>query len=39
VVFKGKMNKEVMTIQQWGTPFYLTDIKLIKKGVPNHSKS
>jgi hypothetical protein len=28
---KGKV-KDVMTIQQWGTPFTITDIELIKPG-------
>jgi hypothetical protein len=28
---KGKV-KDVMTIQQWGTPFMITDIELIKPG-------
>ncbi|MFT6919601.1 MAG: hypothetical protein ACJA2G_002237 [Cognaticolwellia sp.] len=28
---KGKV-KDVMTIQQWGTPFTITDIELIKSG-------
>lgn len=32
VSFKGRININVMTIQQWGTPFEITDIKLIKAG-------
>ncbi|TWX73047.1 hypothetical protein [Colwellia sp. C1TZA3] len=31
VRIKGKV-KDVMTIQQWGTPFTITDIELIKPG-------
>jgi hypothetical protein len=31
VRIKGKI-KDVMTIQQWGTPFTITDIELIKPG-------
>jgi len=28
----GKVKKDVMTFQQWGTPFEITEIKLIKAG-------
>lgn len=38
VSIKGKVNNQVMTIYQWGTPFEISDIKLIKPGrkkVPN----
>jgi len=31
----GKKLTDVMTIQQWGTPFELTTVELIKKGESN----
>lgn len=31
----GKKLTDVMTIQQWGTPFELTSVELIKKGESN----
>ncbi|NMP33020.1 hypothetical protein HII17_15795 [Thalassotalea sp. M1531] len=37
VAFKGQLNKDIMTIQQWGTPFKLSDIKMLKKGLPNNA--
>lgn len=30
--FRGKVNKEILTIQQWGTPFNITEINLLKAG-------
>ena len=33
VKFTGKAEPGMMTIQQWGTPFTITDIKLIKAGT------
>lgn len=32
IEFSGQMIKGMMTIQQWGTPFKVTDAKLIKAG-------
>lgn len=32
VKFKGEMKAGMMTIQQWGTPFHITEIKLISAG-------
>lgn len=32
IQFKGVVAKDVMTIQQWGTPIKITDIKVIKEG-------
>ncbi|WP_448212579.1 hypothetical protein [Colwellia sp. MEBiC06753] len=32
IAYKGKVEREVVTIQQWGTPYTLNDIALIKKG-------
>jgi len=32
IEFSGAVKKDVMTIQQWGTPFTLKDVKLIKAG-------
>ena len=29
---KGQLIKDMMTIQQWGQPFKITDVKLIKLG-------
>lgn len=34
IEFSGQMIKGMMTIQQWGTPFKVTDAKLIKTGKP-----
>ncbi len=32
---KGQFIKDMMTIQQWGQPFKITDVKLIKLGKAN----
>jgi len=32
IKFKGVMKKGMMTIQQWGTPFHITEIELVSKG-------
>lgn len=32
IEFSGDVVKDVMTIQQWGTPFKIEEIKLIKPG-------
>ena len=34
IEFSGTVKKDVMTIQQWGTPFSIKQIKLIKAGEP-----
>lgn len=34
IEFSGQMIKGMMTIQQWGTPFKVTDAKLISPGKP-----
>lgn len=39
VKFKGKKNNDVMTIQQWGTPFTIESIELISKGKPPKNSS
>ena len=37
VKFRGVMLKEMVTIQQWGTPFKIEDIELIESGdEPNN---
>ncbi|WP_196141031.1 hypothetical protein [Aliikangiella sp. G2MR2-5] len=35
IEFSGKMESGMMTIQQWGKPFKITEIKLIKAGKAN----
>ena len=35
--FKGKFIKDMVTIVQWGTPFELTQVELIKKGHSNNN--
>jgi len=32
IKFKGVVKKGMMTIQQWGTPFQITEIELVSKG-------
>ncbi|MEW6984369.1 hypothetical protein AAD001_17075 [Colwelliaceae bacterium 6471] len=32
VKVKGQLQKDVLTIQQWGTPFKITEIELLKSG-------
>ncbi|TQV75096.1 hypothetical protein FLL45_09140 [Aliikangiella marina] len=34
IEFSGEKDEDVMTIQQWGTPFKIKDIKLVKPGKP-----
>lgn len=37
IQFNGKAAEGMMTIQQWGTPFNFSEVKLIKKGKKNSS--
>jgi hypothetical protein len=39
VKFQGQVKGDVMTIQQWGTPFKITEMTLIKAGIPVDSKN
>ena len=32
IKFKGELKKGMLTIQQWGTPFKLTEVELVTKG-------
>lgn len=34
IEFSGQIEKDVMTIQQWGTPFKINDINITKPGKP-----
>ena len=37
IKFKGKLLKDLNTIQQWGTPFKISEIKLIKAGSKSNA--
>lgn len=39
VKFRGHIKNDVMTIQQWGTPFEITEMTLIKAGIPVDNKN
>jgi hypothetical protein len=39
VKFQGQVKGDMMTIQQWGTPFQITEITLIKAGIPVDGKN
>jgi len=39
IEFSGTVNNDIMTIQQWGTPFKIEDIKMIKPGKPVDPKN
>jgi len=39
VKFKGQVKGDIMTIQQWGTPFQITEMTLLKEGIPVDSKN
>lgn len=32
LAIKGKLEKTMVTIQQWGTPFVVAEVKLLEKG-------
>ncbi len=38
IEFKGEFIKGMMTIQQWGEPFEIKEVKLIKAGNPHLNK-
>ncbi|MCW8879628.1 MAG: hypothetical protein OQK04_06380 [Kangiellaceae bacterium] len=37
IQFNGKLAKGMMTIQQWGTPFNFSEVKLVKRGKQSSS--
>lgn len=39
IKFKGKIIKDMMTIRQWGQPFEINDIKLIKAGQRGNNQA
>ena len=34
IEFSGAIDNDVMTIQQWGTPFKIKEVRIIKPGNP-----
>ena len=39
IEFSGEKVEDMMTIQQWGTPFKITKVRLISEGKDNSAKS